>query len=159
MASIARQFGMNVFALTSKSSSDLPDGIQKATLDELLGVSDILSLHCPLTPQTRHLINVETLAKMKPGSILINTGRGPLVDEQAVANALASGHLLGYGADVMTDEPPMPDNPLLSQPNAFLTPHIAWATFEARQRLMNICVENLRAFIDGKPQNDVTKHT
>ena len=159
VAGIARQFGMNVFTLTSKSSSDLPDGIQKATLDELLGISDILSLHCPLTPQTRHLINVETLAKMKPGSILINTGRGPLVDEQAVANALASGHLLGYGADVMTDEPPMPDNPLLSQPNAFLTPHIAWATFEARQRLMNICVENLRAFIDGKPQNDVTKHT
>ena len=157
VASLARQFGMDVFAFTSKNSTELPEGVQKTTLDGLFSISDVLSLHCPLTPQTRHLINAETLAKMKPGSILINTGRGPRVDEQAVADALASGHLLGYGADVMTDEPPQADNPLFRQPNAFITPHIAWATLEARQRLMAICVENLRAFINGTPQNEVTK--
>ena len=158
VAAIARQFGMDVFAYTSKNSTDLPEGIQKTTLDGLFATSDILSLHCPLTPQTRHLIDAEALSKMKQGSILINTGRGPLVDEQAVADALASGHLLAYGADVLSDEPPLIDNPLLKQPNAFITPHIAWATLEARQRLMDICVANLRAFIDGTPQNDVTKH-
>lgn len=158
VAAIARQFGMDVFAFTSKNSSDLPEGVQKTTLEGLFATSDILSLHCPLTPQTKHLINAEALARMKQGSILINTGRGPLVDEQAVADALASGHLLAYGADVMADEPPKADNPLFQQPNAFITPHIAWATFEARQRLMDICVANLRAFIEGKPQNDVTKH-
>ena len=156
VARIAREFGMNVFAYTSKALSDLPEGIRKTTLDGLFGISDVVSLHCPLTPQTRHLINAETLAKMKQGSILINTGRGPLVDEQAVADALSTGHLLAYGADVMAEEPPASDNPLLQQPNAFITPHIAWATREARQRLMDICTENLRAFIDGKPQNDVT---
>ena len=155
VAAIARQFGMDVFAYTSKNSTDLPEGVQKTTLEGLFSTSDILSLHCPLTPQTKHLINAEALAKMKQGSILINTGRGPLVDEQAVADALASGHLLAYGADVMADEPPKADNPLFQQPNAFITPHIAWATFEARQRLMDICVANLRAFIEGKPQNVV----
>lgn len=156
VARIARLFGMDVFAHTSKNSADLPEGIQKTTLDGLFSVSDVLTLHCPLTPETRHLINAESLAKMKQGSILINTGRGPLVDEQAVADALASGHLAGYGADVMTDEPPSADNPLLQQPNAFLTPHIAWATLEARQRLMDICVENLRVFLNGTPQNVVS---
>ena len=155
VAAIARQFGMDVFAYTSKNSTDLPEGVQKTTLEGLFATSDILSLHCPLTPHTKHLINAEALAKMKQGSILINTGRGLLVDEQAVADALASGHLLAYGADVMADEPPKADNPLFQQPNAFITPHIAWATFEARQRLMDICVANLRAFIDGKPQNVV----
>ena len=155
VAAIARQFGMDVFAYTSKNSTDLPEGVQKTTLEGLFATSDILSLHCPLTPQTKHLINAEALAKMKQGSILINTGRGPLVDEQTVADALASGHLLAYGADVMADEPPKADNPLFQQPNAFITPHIAWATFEARQRLMDICVANLHAFIEGKPQNVV----
>ena len=155
VATIARQFGMDVFALTSKNSADLPEGIQKTTLDGLFAVSDVLTLHCPLTADTYHLINSESLAKMKEGSILINTGRGPLVDEQAVAESLASGHLLGYGADVMIDEPPLPNNPLLAQRNAFITPHIAWATREARQRLMDICVENVRAFVNGTPQNVV----
>ncbi|MBR0269533.1 MAG: D-2-hydroxyacid dehydrogenase, partial [Prevotella sp.] len=140
VATIARYFGMDVFAYTSKNSADLPEGIQKTTLDGLFAVSDIVSLHCPLTVDTRHLINRESLEKMKEGSILINTGRGPLVDEEAVADALASGHLGGYGADVMIDEPPSPNNPLLAQRNAFITPHIAWATREARQRLMDICV-------------------
>ena len=155
VAAIARQFGMDVFAMTSKNSSDLPAGIQKTTFDGLLGISDVLSLHCPLTEQTRHLINAKALKKMKRGAILINTGRGPLVDEQAVAKALQGGLLLGYGADVMSVEPPSADNPLLQCENAYLTPHIAWATLEARQRLMTIAVENVQAFLDGKPVNVV----
>ena len=155
VATIARQFGMDVFALTSKNSSDLPQGLQKTTLDGLLAISDVLSLHCPLTDDTYHLIDAKALSKMKPGAILINTGRGPLVDEEAVAKALDSGQLMAYGAAVMSVEPPQPSNPLLRCPNAYLTPHIAWATFEARQRLMQIAVDNLQCFIDGQPQNVV----
>ena len=151
VAMIAKEFGMDVFAYTSKNSADLPDGIQKTTLDGLLSVSDILTLHCPLTPETRGMINKETIKMMKQGAIIINTGRGPLVDEQDVADALESGQLAGYGADVMYEEPPRKDNPLLRQPNAFITPHVAWATFEARKRLVDICVENVKAFIDGHP--------
>ena len=155
VAAIARLFGMDVFAVTSKNSSDLPAGIQKTTFDGLLAISDVLSLHCPLTPQTHHLIDAEALKKMKQGAILVNTGRGPLVDEQAVADALQEGLLQAYAADVMTQEPPQADNPLLRCPNAYLTPHIAWATFEARQRLMKIATDNVRAFLAGKPVNVV----
>ena len=155
VAKIAQDFGMDVFALTSKNSSDLPEGIRKTTLEGLLAVSDILSLHCPLTDDTFEMINKQTLAKMKQGSILINTGRGPLVNEQDVADALYSGHLAGYGADVLTKEPPAEDCPLLKAPNAFITPHIAWATVEARERLMNTAFENLADFINGTPQNVV----
>lgn len=155
VAQLALAFGMDVFAVTSKLRTDLPAGIQKTTLEGLLAVSDVLTLHCPLTEQTHHIINAETLALMKPGAVIINTGRGPLVDEQAVADALKNGHLLAYGADVMEQEPPRADHPLLSCPNAFLTPHIAWATFEARQRLMDIAVDNLQSFISGRPKNQV----
>ena len=155
VAKIALDFGMDVFAYTSKNSADLPAGIQKTTIEGLLGVSDILTLHCPLTDDTRELINKETLALMRPGSIIINTGRGQLVNEQDVADALESGQLLGYGADVLTEEPPRADNPLLKQPHAYITPHIAWATKEARQRLLNICVENIKAFQAGQPINVV----
>jgi glycerate dehydrogenase len=155
VATIARQFGMDVFAMTSKESALLPSGIQKTTLNGLLSVSDVLSLHCPLTKDTDKLINAERLELMKPGSILINTGRGQLVDEEAVANALASGHLMGYGADVMTLEPPSKNNPLLKQPNAYFTPHIAWASKEARTRLISIAAENVKAFIEGTPKNKV----
>lgn len=155
VASMARSLGMDVFALTGKDSATLPDGIQKTTLDGLLGVSDVLTLHCPLTEKTRNMINAETIGRMKHGAILINTGRGPLVDEQAVADALVSGQLGGYGADVMCSEPPSADNPLFSAPNAFITPHIAWATLEARQRLMDTAVANVRMFIAGNPQNVV----
>lgn len=155
VASMARCLGMDVFALTGKDSATLPDGIQKTTLDGLLGVSDVLTLHCPLTEKTRNMINAETIGRMKRGAILINTGRGPLVDEQAVADALVSGQLGGYGADVMCSEPPSADNPLFSAPNAFITPHIAWATLEARQRLMDTAVANVRMFIAGNPQNVV----
>lgn len=155
VAKIALDFGMDVFAYTSKNSADLPAGIQKTTIEGLLGASDILTLHCPLTDDTRELINKETLALMRPGSIIINTGRGQLVNEQDVADALESGQLLGYGADVLTEEPPRADNPLLKQPHAYITPHIAWATKEARQRLLNICVENIKAFKAGQPINVV----
>lgn len=155
VASIAREFGMDVFAFTSKNSTDLPDYIQKTTLEGLFGVSDILTLHCPLTPDTHELINARTLARMKRGALLVNTGRGPLVNEADVAEALASGQLGGYGADVMCSEPPAADNPLFAQPNAFITPHIAWASVEARQRLLNATFDNIRAFQDGHPQNVV----
>lgn len=155
VAHIARDFGMDVFALTSKDNSQLPDGVQKTTLEGLLGVSDILTLHCPLTKDNYHLLNAERLQLMKPGAIIINTARGALVDEQALADALADGHIAGYGADVMDQEPPKKDNPLLCQPHAFFTPHIAWASTEARTRLMNICVANVRAFIEGHPINEV----
>lgn len=155
VASIAREFGMDVFAFTSKNSIDLPDYIQKTTLEGLFGVSDILTLHCPLTPDTHELINARTLARMKRGALLVNTGRGPLVNEADVAEALASGQLGGYGADVMCSEPPAADNPLFAQPNAFITPHIAWASVEARQRLLNATFDNIRAFQDGHPRNVV----
>lgn len=155
VASIAREFGMDVFAFTSKNSINLPDYIQKTTLEGLLGVSDILTLHCPLTPDTHELINARTLARMKRGALLVNTGRGPLVNEADVAEALASGQLGGYGADVMCSEPPAADNPLFAQPNAFITPHIAWASVEARQRLLNATFDNIRAFQDGHPRNVV----
>ena len=154
-ARIALAFGMKVLAFTSKSQSQLDDDIRKATLDELFATCDVVSLHCPLTPDTRHLANARTLALMKPGAILINTGRGPLVDEEAVAEALGAGRLGAYGADVMGTEPPAADNPLLSAPRAFITPHIAWATREARQRLMDICRDNIGAFINGQQQNIV----
>lgn len=155
VAKMALCFGMDVFAVTSKHRKDLPEGIQKTTLDGLLATSDILSLHCPLKRETREMINATTLAKMKRGAILINTGRGPLVNENDVAEALKSGQLGAYGTDVMCQEPPSADNPLFSAPNFYSTPHIAWATFEARQRLMKTVVDNVKAFIEGKPVNVV----
>lgn len=155
VAAVARCLGMDVFAFTSRQSAALPEGIQKTTLDGLLGISDVLTLHCPLTSDTRGMINSDSINRMKHGAILINTSRGPLVDEAAVAEALRSGQLGGYGADVMCEEPPSSDSPLFSAPNAFITPHIAWATQEARRRLLDTAVANVRAFVDGKPVNVV----
>lgn len=155
VAILARCFGMEVYAYTSKASSDLPEGIQKTTFEGLLSVSDILSLHCPLNHSTREIINASSIARMKRGALLVNTGRGPLVNEKDVADALHSGQLGGYGADVMCQEPPAADNPLFSAPNAYITPHVGWATYEARQRLMAIATGNVKAFIDGKPVNVV----
>ena len=155
VAQIALAFGMKVKAVTSKPANSLPDGVEKAPLDELLATSDVLSLHCPLTDTTRHLVNAETLSKMKPTAIVINTGRGPLVDDQAVADALQEGRLQAFCADVLTTEPPSADNPLLAQPHAYITPHIAWASTEARVRLLQIAIDNVRAFVSGKPQNVV----
>lgn len=156
VARIALAFGMKVKAFTSKPADSLPEGILKADLKDLFQTSDIISLHCPLTPDTRHLINEETIGWMNSETILINTGRGPLVDDHALAEALKAGRLKAYCADVMTEEPPKADNPLLQVSNAYLTPHVAWASFEARQRLIRIAADNVLNFINGKPQNVVS---
>lgn len=154
-ARIAQGFGMRVMAYTSKAEEKLPAGIVKADLDTLFASCDVVSLHCPLTDTTHHLVDAGRLRQMKSSAILINTGRGPLVDDQAVAEALESGEIAAYGADVLTTEPAPVDNPLLTARNSFLTPHIAWATREARQRLMSICTENVKAFLNGEPENQV----
>ena len=156
VARIAQGFGMHVVACTSKSAGQLPSGVVKVALDELFSQSDVLSLHCPLTADTHHLVNARTLAMMKPSAILINTGRGPLVDECATAEALAQGRLAAYCADVLTEEPPRSGSPLMACPNAFITPHIAWATLEARQRLIAVATANVRAFLSGRGQNVVS---
>ena len=156
VAGMASAFGMRVIACTSKAEADLPPFVGKRTMEELLSESDVVSLHCPLTPDTRHLINSQTLQPMKPTAILINTGRGPLVDDKAVAAALENGTITAFCADVMTEEPPKADNPLLRQPHAYITPHIAWASTEARIRLIQVATDNVRAFISGKPQNVVS---
>ena len=156
VAEIALAFGMQVKAMTSKKAEELPAGIQKAELQSLLASADVVSLHCPLTEGTKHLIHRETLRLMKPSAILINTGRGPLVDDEALAEALNEGRLRAYCADVVTEEPPKADHPLLHAPNAFITPHIAWATVEARKRLLQTAIGNVEAFVNGNPVNVVS---
>ena len=155
VAKIALAHGMTVLAHRQNKAAATPDGVTFLDLDELLSCSDVLSLHCPLTEQTRELLNGERLQQMKPGSYLINTARGLLIDEQAVAEALRSGHLAGAGLDVLSSEPPSPDNPLLSAPNCLITPHLAWASAAARTRLIQIAADNLRAWLDGAPINQV----
>ncbi|MDE5876360.1 MAG: D-2-hydroxyacid dehydrogenase [Muribaculaceae bacterium] len=155
VAHIARAFGMKVKAFTSKHPDELPEGVAKADLDELFATSDVVSLHCPLTEGTYHLVNASRLAQMKPSSILINTGRGPLVDEIALAEALNSGEIYAAGVDVLSTEPPATDNPLLTARNCFITPHLGWATKEARERLLQIAVDNLKGFIHGEIRNNV----
>ena len=146
---IARAFDMTVLHTT-------PSGREgSVSLDEVLRQSDVISLHCPLTKENRHLISHETIAKMKPGVLLINTGRGPLVDEAALREALLNGHVAGAAMDVTEQEPIPADSPLLGLDNCLITPHIAWAAKEARQRLMNTVVENVRAFLQGSPVNVV----
>lgn len=154
---VALAFGMKVKAYTSKSPDKLPEGVAKADLDELFSTSDVVSLHCPLTESTRHLVDAARLAQMKPSAILINTGRGPLVDEEALAEALGSGRIHAAGLDVLTSEPPSADNPLLKAPNCFITPHLGWATKEARERLLDIATDNLRGFIAGDIRNNVAR--
>lgn len=155
VAQIAQAFCMNVLAYTSKTPDQLPEGIRKTTLDGLFGASDVVSLHCPLTDTTRELMNNTSIEKMRDGAILINTGRGPLVNEADVADALDSGKLGAYCADVLSCEPPSPSNPLVGAPHAFITPHVAWATLEARLRLMDIAVNNIKSFLEGSPTNVV----
>lgn len=153
-ALIALAFGMKVLAYTSKDS--LPEGISKAaSIDEVFAKSDIVSLHCPLTDSTHHIVNAHTLSMMKPSAILINTGRGPLVDEQALAQALTDGRIYAAGLDVLTQEPPRDGSPLIGIPNCHITPHIAWTTTEARERLRQIALQNVKAFLSGKPENMV----
>lgn len=154
---IAIGFGMKVWAYTSKSRLQLPPEIKKMELDQIFHECDIVSLHCPLTEQTRELVNARRLALMKPTAILINTGRGPLVNEQDLADALNNNQIYAAGVDVLSTEPPRADNPLLTARNCYITPHIAWATTAARERLMGIMQENLKAYIAGKPVNNVAK--
>jgi glycerate dehydrogenase len=129
--------------------------VEQVELDDLFSRSDVISLHCPLTPENQHLINREKLKQMKPNAILINTSRGPLVDNQALADALHEGVIAGAALDVLDTEPPPADNPLLSAPHCLITPHIAWYAVEARQRLMQIAADNLKAFQRGNAQNVV----
>lgn len=156
-ARIAQGFGMQVCAYTSKSPADLPEGMIIMSLDELFRTCDIISLHCPLTDSTKDLVNAQRLATMKPTSILINTGRGPLVNERELADALNNKVIYAAGLDVLSTEPPKSDNPLLTARHCFITPHTAWATHEARTRLMNIAVNNLKGFREGKIINNVAK--
>lgn len=157
VAEIAHSFDMNVVAYTSKKESEMPFYVEKRFLTELLKESDVVSLHCPLAADTRHLINRQTLREMKPTAILINTGRGPLVNEQDVAEALKEQRLRAYCADVLSEEPARADNPLLHCENAFITPHIAWATREARMRLIDVVIDNVKAFMDEHPQNVISR--
>lgn len=147
VAEVGRAFGMEVLGY-SRSKPD-------HSIDEIFATSDYLTLHCPLTDETRHLVNAERLASMKPSAFVVNTGRGPLVDEAALAHALNTGVIAGAGLDVLSSEPPEADNPLLAAKNCSITPHNAWATFAARERLVTTCVENVRAFLDGSPVNVV----
>jgi glycerate dehydrogenase len=154
-ARLALAFGMQVLAHDPIPPPDLPEGIELAELNAIFRLSDVVSLHCPLTPETEHLVDRQRLAQMKRSALLINTSRGPLVDERALADALNSGRIAGAGLDVLSTEPPPADNPLLGAKNCFITPHVAWATKAARERLLRTVVENLRAFLDGRPQNVV----
>lgn len=156
VARLAQAFGMQVVA-HNPNLSGVVDGVTMVELDELLGVSDVISLHVPLTPQTQGLINKESIAKMKDGVILINTARGPLIVEEDLKEALDAGKVYAAGLDVVSVEPIQPDNVLLSCKNVFITPHIAWAPKESRQRLMDIAVENLRRFMAGNPINVVNR--
>lgn len=153
VAKLAKAFGMNVLVNT-RTIRDCPE-VTFCDLETLLAQSDVVTLHCPLTEKTERMIRKETIAKMKDGAILLNTGRGPLLDEQDVAAALKSGKLSALGADVVSKEPISADNPLLTAPNCYLTPHIAWATKDARTRLLAVSAENLRQFLLGTPQNVV----
>ena len=155
VAELAAAFGMKVLVCTRTPPVPAPPRIEFVELDALLRRSDVVSLHCPLTPETRHLINAARLARLKPGALLLNTGRGPLVDEAALAEALNTGRLAGAAMDVLSVEPPPADHPLLSAKNCVITPHFAWATCAARARLMKIAVANVRAFLAGTPQNVV----
>lgn len=153
VAQRAKAFGMNIVAYTPRLHGNEPDWVKFVSLDEMLSVADAVSMHCPLTPETEGIVNNEFISKMKNGAYFINTSRGTVVDETALADALNSGKLGGAGLDVLSTEPPKPDNPLLNAKNCFITPHIAWASFETRQRLLAIFRENIRAFAQGTPQN------
>ena len=156
VARVAHAFGMKVIALTSKKKEALEEYITPVSKEELFRQSDVLSLHCPLTDSTLHFVNAETLSWMKPSAILINTGRGPLLDEQAVADALNNRTLFAAGVDVLSTEPPLPTNPLLRATHCSVTPHIAWATREARIRLIDIATHNLKTFQEGNTINEVS---
>jgi len=153
VGNIARAFGMKVIAYNRSKRQEFEKDY--VSLDTLLEQSDVISLHCPLFPETREIINASSIAKMRDGAILINTARGPLLDEVAVAEALKSGKLRGAAMDVVCSEPMDPASPLLTAPNCIITPHIAWAPLESRQRIFNIVLDNIRAFLNGNPIHTV----
>ncbi len=155
MAQLGLALGMEVL-LYSRTQKPAPEGCRWVDLETLFRESDVVSLHCPLTEETRGLVSRERLAMMKPTAFLINTARGAVVDEAALAQALNEGRLAGAGVDVFTQEPPAPDHPLLGAKNCVLTPHVAWATREARERLIETVAENLQRYMEGKPQNVVS---
>ncbi len=155
-AEIARAFGMNVITYT-RSPEKIADGTKAVSLDELMSTADIVSLHCPLTAENERIINEYTLSLMKPTALLINTARGGLVDEQALADALNSGRIAGAGIDVLTNEPMREDCPLYRAKNCLVTPHVAWAPLETRVRLLGVVEDNLRSWINGAPKNNVVK--
>lgn len=155
VADLMRSFGVRLAAVSSKSREDLPADVEKLTLEEAFATCDIVSLNCPLTSDNAGFVNRALLEKARPGLILINTARGKLINEPDVAEALRNGRLGAYCCDVLSKEPPTPDNPILSAPNAYVTPHIAWATAEARQRIIRIIVDNIQAYLAGKPANVV----
>ncbi len=155
VARIGAAFGMKVLA-SKRAWSQPPEGVTPASTDEIFAQSDVISLHCPLTEETRHLVGQRTLNLMKPAALLINTGRGPLVDEAALAEALRAGRIGGAGLDVLSVEPPAAGNPLIGAPNCLVTPHIGWATRESRARLIAQVVANLRAWQQGAPVNVVS---
>jgi glycerate dehydrogenase len=155
VAHVAHSFGMSVIFYEPEKINDMPEFTTQVDLNTLFSKSDIVTLHCPLTEETRHIVNHERLALMKKSAFLINAGRGPLVDENALADALNNGQIAGAGLDVLSTEPPLPQNPLLRAKNCHITPHQAWATYAARQRLLNVVVNNARAFLHGQPINVV----
>lgn len=152
---VAQALGMKILAYTRTPRED-EENLKYVSLEELLKQSDYISLHCPLTPQTRHLINKDTLAMMKPSAFVINTGRGALIDEPALIEALQNGQIAGAGLDVQETEPPVQENPLYDMPNVVLTPHMGWKGLETRQRLVSILAGNIQGFVNGKPQNVVS---
>ncbi len=154
-ARIGSSFGMNVIAYSRSLKESISGEVDAVVLPDLFRRSDVLSLHCPLTPETERVVNSENLERMKTSAYLINTGRGQLVDEQALADVLNEGRLAGAGLDVLSTEPPLPNNPLPVAKNCFVTPHLAWATFAARKRLLEATVANLRAFLRGNAMNVV----
>ncbi|MBU6400424.1 MAG: D-2-hydroxyacid dehydrogenase [Verrucomicrobia bacterium] len=156
VAVLARAFGMRVLAHTAHPSSPATGEVEFVDLDALCQRSDVVSLHCPLTPQTKGLVNAQRLTLMKPSAFLLNTSRGPLIDEPALAAALNAGKLAGAGLDVLAIEPPIADNPLLAARHCLVTPHVAWATRAARARLLETAVDNVRRFLAGQPQNVVS---
>jgi len=154
---VAQAFGMKVLVQTAHPEKyQLETGVEFVDVENLFSEADIISLNCPLTEETENLVNTARLARIKQGALLINTGRGQLIDEKAVAEALEEGYLGGYATDVLSQEPPDEENPLLTAPNCFITPHIAWATAEARQRLIDTVVANIAAFQNSDPQNRVS---
>ena len=155
VARIGQALGMRVIAHRRDHAQPPPAGVEYVSLDRLFSESDVVSLHCPLSAATAGLVDARRLAQMKASAFLINTSRGPLVVERDLAAALRENRIAGAAVDVLSTEPPAPDNPLLSAPRCFVTPHIAWATDAARKRLIDIAAENLRAFLNGKPVHQV----